>query len=191
MDLGWRLAWVLSGWTPASFLNTYETECREVVADSVARAADPQGYCREVISEMLLDLGGRLQHAWVAPGVSTLDLLGPGLTLFVSADGDGWSAAARRWRQAIPLSVIPVPPLTAQALGLHRSGGAMLVRPDGVSVATWWSSSDEAADLERAYLALVGSGYSPALTPSAPHLSQFPLPANPQEATHHAYAPSV
>ena len=92
IDLGWRLAWVVRGWAPQSFLATYETECRPVVADSVMRAADPDSGCRAVISEMQQDLGGRIQHAWVGPGISTLDLVGPGLTL-LTADPADWAAA--------------------------------------------------------------------------------------------------
>lgn len=155
VDLAWRLAWVLHRWAPTSFLATYETEARPVVADSVARAADPDGHCRAVISEMLLDLGGRLQHAWVAPGVSTLDLVGPALTLLTADDDPAWSAAAQTVSTTVPVDVVPLPPSAAHALGLHRPGGATLVRPDGIPIASWWSRDDATGDLDRAITALM------------------------------------
>lgn len=152
IDLGWRLAWVVLGWAPESFLSTYETECRPVVIDSVARAADPDSGCRAVVSEMHQDLGGRLQHAWVAPGVSTLDLIGPGLTLLTAAPAHGWAAAAAELedRTPVPIAPAPLPAPAARALGLHGPGSAMLVRPDGVPVASWWDSRNHRAELERA-----------------------------------------
>ena len=163
IDLGWRLAWVVRGWAAQSFLSTYETECRPVVADSVMRAADPESGCRAVISEMQQDLGGRIPHAWVGPGTSTLDLVGPGLTLF-TADPAEWAAAVTevdRWCP-LPITVAPLPARTAHAIGLRVPGSAVLVRPDGVPVASWWASRDRAADLERAVAAMLGT------TPSIP-----------------------
>ena len=89
LALGWRLAWVLRGSAPPCFLGGYEQEQRPLAAADVARAADPQGGCDAVITEMLNDVGGRLQHAWVGPGTSTLDLVGQGVTLLVADDLDG------------------------------------------------------------------------------------------------------
>ena len=158
IDLGWRLAWVVRGWAAQSFLSTYETECRPVVADSVMRAADPESGCRAVISEMQQDLGGRIQHAWVGPGTSTLDLVGPGLTL-LTADSADWVAAVNELdgRCPLPITVAPLPARTAHALGLHVPGGAVLVRPDGVPVGSWWASRNRVADLERAVAAILGT----------------------------------
>ena len=45
---------------------------------------------------MHADLGGRIAHTWVADGMSTLDLLGPGLTLITDPDPGGWQAAVAR-----------------------------------------------------------------------------------------------
>jgi putative polyketide hydroxylase len=155
--IGWRLAWVLRGWAPASFLDTYEAEVRPLAAADVARAADPQGRCHAVLTELLHDLGGRLQHAWVAPGgpgrpaVSTLDLVGDGLTLFV-ADGSAWRTAVARRERGVPVDVVTLPRDTAHALGLH-AGGGLLVRPDAVPVARWYRVTDvprAVAELERA-----------------------------------------
>jgi hypothetical protein len=157
LDLGWRLTWVLLGWAPPSFLATYESEARPLVADSVARAADPQGHCRSIVSELHQDLGGRITHAWVGPDESTLDLIGPALTL-MTAGGEGvWRSAATdaERRSSVPITVVPLPAAAAHALGLRGPTSALLVRPDGVPVGLWWSSTEPAADLERAISALL------------------------------------
>ena len=151
-DVGWRLAWVLQRWAPPSFLDGYELEGRPLVEDSVARAAEDTGVCRSVISEMQHDLGGRLPHVWVRPSISTLDLVGAGLTLMTTGPADRWQSAAAGCggRGTPPVSVVPLPRHAAHALGLRGPGSAVLVRPDGVPVATWWASSDPEHDLERA-----------------------------------------
>ena len=96
-DLGWKLAWVLQGWAGAELLDTYEAERRPVAEHNVARSIDPDpaGPCR--VDELAVDLGGRLRHQWLrsAPGVSTLDLVGPGLTVLAGPEGAAWHAAAR------------------------------------------------------------------------------------------------
>jgi 2-polyprenyl-6-methoxyphenol hydroxylase-like FAD-dependent oxidoreductase len=149
--IGWRLAWVLRGWAPARFLETYEDEVRPLAAQDVARAADPEGHCYSVLTELLHDLGGRVQHAWVEPPepgrapVSTLDLVGPALTLFVGEDAAAWrTAAALLWR-SVPVDVVGLPRSTSHALGLRQSAGALLVRPDGVPVARWYRIAGVAA----------------------------------------------
>ncbi|GAA0497335.1 FAD-dependent oxidoreductase [Paractinoplanes deccanensis] len=157
LAIGWRLAWVLRGWAPAHFLDTYETEVRPLAATDVARAADPHGRCHAVLTELLHDLGGRLQHAWLAPGapgrspVSTLDLVGDGLTLFLGEDDSAWRTAARL-DHAVPVDAVTLPPATAHALGLH-AGSGLLARPDAVPVARWYRVTRvdrAAAELERA-----------------------------------------
>ena len=167
LALGWRLAWVLRGWAPPWFLDSYEQEQRPLAAEDVARASDPQGGCDAVITEMLHDLGGRLQHAWVGPGTSTLDLIGPGMTLLVADDVDGWRRAAASVLHRVPFTLAELPPATSHALGLHRPGGAVLVRPDGVPVARWWRSVDRIADLDRAVTDLLGLGAG------VPHLQEI------------------
>jgi putative polyketide hydroxylase len=68
-------------------------------------------------------VGTRVPHAWVADGVSTLDLCGPGFALLVTADVAAWRAAASKVR-GVDVAVHEIGP------DLLPSGGAMLVRPD-------------------------------------------------------------
>lgn len=139
-DLGWKLGWVLRGWAPDTLLATYASERRPAVTHNVERSADPLGSRREVISELLVDLGGRIGHAWTGDGsVSTLDLLTDGLTLFTSGPAGGWArAAGGADAGGPPVAVVPLDPVTARSLGLGPSG-AVLVRPDGRAVASWSS----------------------------------------------------
>ena len=98
-DLGWKLAWVLRGWAGEELLDSYEAERRPVAEHNGARGTDPNGSIRGVAEELHVDLGGRIAHAWL-PGetgrVSTLDLLGDGLTLFTGPARASRRAAARR-----------------------------------------------------------------------------------------------
>jgi 2-polyprenyl-6-methoxyphenol hydroxylase-like FAD-dependent oxidoreductase len=164
LALGWRLAWVARGWAPERFLDTYEEEMRPLAAADVARAADPQGGCHTVLTELLHDLGGRLQHAWVPPRDgdrsprSTLDLVSEGLTLFAGSHGP-WRDAAAGLGHALPVAFAELPPPTLHALGL-RPRGALLVRPDAVPVARWYQAGDvgqATADLDRAVNDLLGA----------------------------------
>ncbi|WAM14584.1 FAD-dependent monooxygenase [Rhodococcus sp. JS3073] len=154
-DLGWKLAWVLRGWTGPQLLDTYEAERRPVAAHNVARSADPHGGARLAAQELPADLGGRIPHVWVrsrADAASTLDLLGPGLTMFTNGPSAAWQRAA---------SSIPGPPLvvhdldaiTARGMGIPR-GGALLARPDGAPAGWWPSGTEPAAVLRDAIRAL-------------------------------------
>ena len=157
-DLGWKLGWVLRGWADPDLLDTYErcaagpapssstptTERRVVAEHNIVRSTDPNGSRRPVVDELSVDLGGRVAHAGCprSPGVlSTLDLLGPGWTLFTGPDRDAWDAAGSS-------SGAPVVVRAARrGDGAHRRrarNGALLVRPDGVPVAVWTSSTGAA-----------------------------------------------
>lgn len=139
-DLGWKLAWVLKGWAPPEFLETYEHERRPIALHNVGRAASPGGARRTTDEALPMDLNGRIAHCWLdrmGDLVSTLDLIGDELTLFTAADDPGWAARAGQTGFGAPVRVVPVPPHAAQALGLTTPTGAVLLRPDGHEVASW------------------------------------------------------
>jgi putative polyketide hydroxylase len=128
-DLGWKLGWVLRGWAGPELLDTYESERRPIAAHNVARSADPNGSTREAADELHVDLGGRIAHVWVRTDegrASTLDLLGPGLTLFAGPDSAPSVAPAAG---GPPVTVRRLDAISARAIGL-RGDGALLVRPD-------------------------------------------------------------
>ena len=151
-DIGWRLAWVLSGWAPTSFLNGYEKERRPAAIHNMERSADPGGTRRLAADELQVDLGGRVPHVWVdGAETSTLDLLGPGLTLF-----HGPAARPRLPASSAGAPVAPVglDAMAARAFGLG-SVGAALVRPDGILVAAWCHETPMERDVLRAASSLV------------------------------------
>ncbi|TMR88959.1 FAD-dependent monooxygenase [Nonomuraea basaltis] len=138
-DLGWKLAWVLLGWAPAALLDSYETERRPIGVRNTTRSADPAGGRRDPAETLAEDLAGRLPHAWIAPGRSTLDLLGPGLTLLTGPRCDIRPPATR---SPVPLDVHRLEEPVAAALGLEPQG-AMLVRPDGLPLAHWTGTAGD------------------------------------------------
>jgi putative polyketide hydroxylase len=158
-DLGWKLAWVLKGWSGATLLDTYEREWRTVGARRAARSADPgpEPPGAEALAE---DLNGRLPHAWL-PGVggsprSTLDLLGSGLTLLTGPRGPAWTAAAASLDTPFPLTVHTLDPSTAATLGIDPDG-AILTRPDAQVAAHWAGApEDPAAELRASASAWYG-----------------------------------
>jgi putative polyketide hydroxylase len=138
-DLGWKLAWVHNGWAGPELLDTYEAEWRAVGARRTARSAvqdgEPDG--AEALAD---DLNHRLPHAWLAGANghprSTLDLLGPGLTLLTGPSGAAWTAAAATLDPPSPLDVQLLDPGAAHTIGIGPTG-ATLVRPDAQVIAGW------------------------------------------------------
>jgi hypothetical protein len=155
-DLGWKLAWVLRGWAGPALLDSYEAERRPVAELNAARSADPD---RELDEALAIDLGGRLPHLWVrtpAGRASTLDLLGPGLTLLAGPGAGAWRAAAAAVPGPLPLEVRGLEPAPARALGIP-DGGALLARPDGVTAGWWPHAEGAAAGLRAAVAAASGA----------------------------------
>ena len=133
-DLGWKLAWVLKGSAGPRLLDTYEAERRPVVEHNALRSADPEGSVREVADEIHVDLGGRIPHLWLREGderISTLDLVGPELTLFTGPDGSADQLTPDPLYARAPVAARRLPAVAARGLGIGP-GGALLVRPDGV-----------------------------------------------------------
>ena len=157
--LGWRLAWVLRGWADERLLHSYESTRRPVGLRNTERSAtvEPRDNSRDYVD----DLAGRIAHAWVGRDgsvVSTLDLVGPGLTLITGPAGRPWSQAvadlAATAGHAVPVAVQGVDDHAATVLGIG-SDGAVLVGPDAIPIATW--SSSHAVELAGAIHDLVGA----------------------------------
>jgi putative polyketide hydroxylase len=131
-DIGWKLGWVRRGWAGEELLDTYEEERRPVAAHNVERSADERGSYRDPIDEIHIDLGGRIAHLWVETEngrISTLDLVGDGLTLFMGPDTEPpWEVSAGR---SAPVTVRRLPAATVRALGI-APGTSLVVRPSGV-----------------------------------------------------------
>jgi putative polyketide hydroxylase len=162
-DLGWKLGWVLRGWAHPDLLDSYERERRPVAEHNVARSADPDGSIRDAEDELHVDLAGRIPHVWLSTPsgrMSTLDLLGPGLTLFVGPDAQGWRCAAEGLTTTLPLAVHTLDDITARALGVRRGGG-LLARADGLQVASWSDSTDAGYALHAAIAAASASPRAP------------------------------
>jgi 2-polyprenyl-6-methoxyphenol hydroxylase-like FAD-dependent oxidoreductase len=146
-DLGWKLGWVLRGWASEGLLDSYEIERRPVAEHNMARSADRAGSAQNADLALQADLGGRIPHVHVqteAGPMSTLDLLGPGLTVFAGPDGGRWEAPDGVAADRVPVTVHTVDPIAARALGLRR-GEALVVRPDGTPAAATGRERSQAA----------------------------------------------
>jgi 2-polyprenyl-6-methoxyphenol hydroxylase-like FAD-dependent oxidoreductase len=147
-NLGWKLAWVLRGWASDLLLDTYETERRPVGLANTTRSAHPDGTRLGAVDALARDLGDRVRHAWVRPGVSTLDLLGPGYTLLTGPDGSPRHRDPAELNGRVPLDIHAVDEAAAATLGIGRHG-AVLLLPDGNPVAGWPEPGRRPASLER------------------------------------------
>jgi putative polyketide hydroxylase len=138
-DLGWKLAWVLRGWASRDLLDTYETERRPVGLHNVKRAGQSTGARASAAEALPWDLNGRLPHHWIrghGRPVSTLDLVGDGLTVLAGPGDPRWAHAKAHDRGPVPVAVHLLDAGTADALDLEPEA-AMLVRPDGREVHRW------------------------------------------------------
>jgi putative polyketide hydroxylase len=136
--LGWKLGWVLRGWAPLDLLDSYEEERRPVGIRNTMNSAGTEANGEDAFAN---DLGGRIPHVWQwrnGHRRSTLDLLGPGLTLLTGPHGSAWHRTATHLGGAVPVEVHGVDNAAAGALGIG-SEGAVLVRPDGQAVDRWLS----------------------------------------------------
>jgi 2-polyprenyl-6-methoxyphenol hydroxylase-like FAD-dependent oxidoreductase len=143
-DVGWKLAWVLERWAPGELLDTYESERRPIALHNVGRAASPGGAARASHEALPWDLDDRIAHSWVDHAdqrVSTLDLIGDGLTMFTATTDPRWADVATRTGFDAPVKVVALPPETSAALDLAPAG-AVLVRTDGHEVARWGGIED-------------------------------------------------
>jgi putative polyketide hydroxylase len=100
------------------------------------------------------DLNGRLPHAWLPQRngrpLSTLDLLGQGLTLLTGPDPAPWTAATATLDPAVPLDLHTLDRRTAATLGIDRDG-ALLARPDARVITRWpTAATDPQAELSEA-----------------------------------------
>jgi 2-polyprenyl-6-methoxyphenol hydroxylase-like FAD-dependent oxidoreductase len=178
-NLAWKLAAVVKGEAGPGLLDTYEAErlplCDLMVRQAYTRYATrvvPERGTDEAdppVPDIELEIGlvmrsaaiacedddgvlhlpppaldgrpgTRAPHIWLGEGRSTLDLFGSGFVV-LRASGDDWAPPG------VESHVIDAE-LFAEAYGLE-SGGAMLVRPDGVVA---WRSRGQAThdDIERA-----------------------------------------
>jgi hypothetical protein len=140
-DLGWKLAWVLRGWADLDLLDSYESDRRPIGLHNVGRAGSADGARRDTTDALPWDLDGRIAHHWVQRGqrtVSTLDLIGDGLTLLAGPDEPRWPEAMAALDTRAPLVTHALDQRTTQALGLQPAG-AILLRPDGKHLRTWSS----------------------------------------------------
>lgn len=150
-DLGWKLAWVLRGWASPDLLDSYELERRPVAAHNVERSSQPNGAIGDTENAVRWDLNGRMPHHWLPDRggtVSTLDLVGDGLTVFAAPADPRWSGLATQRAPGPPVTVRVLDIATASALGLPAAG-ALLTRPDGREVQRWGSFDDADATSPR------------------------------------------
>ncbi len=182
-NLAWKLGFVLQGRAGDDLLDTYEEERRPVGARNAARSAAPTSPDLDALAidigityergALVGDgmptgsgedswrptgcPGARLPHLWLerdGERVSTLDLLGPGMTVFTGPDGDRWRRAAGEVAADLGVTVavrvvggelLRDPSCAFGALYGLEADGAVVVRPDGYIA--WRARSAAGLDL--------------------------------------------
>jgi putative polyketide hydroxylase len=148
-DLAWKLGWVLRGWAGSQLLDSYEAERRPVGVRNTMASARPGG--GDPAEVLLNDLAGRIAHTWhdrADRRLSTVDLLGAGLTLFTGPDDAAWRTATSILVSPVPVTVHSLTDTAGLGVG---AGGAVLARPDGKPVSRWpVAPPDHAAALDAA-----------------------------------------
>ncbi len=123
-----------------SLLVGYQYRSAAVISDDSAPA---DSNAVSLVEELRAQPGTRVPHAWVLRAgrrISTLDLVGPGFTLFTGSSGAPWASAAEAVSATlnVPISVHSIDAdgeirdiegRWAELTGLS-SDGALLVRPD-------------------------------------------------------------
>ncbi len=87
--------------------------------------------------------GSRAPHAWIEPGISTLDLFGKGFTL-LSFGGEATSIAQAARAKGVPLSIVAIDDPDIATLYERK---LVLVRPDGYVAWRGDAAPDNAAGL--------------------------------------------
>ena len=108
----------------------YEAERRPVAEYTAARSADPQRLAPPGRAARCARTSAAASPTSWAGERSTLDLLGPGLTLFAARDEPAWDPAAASLAARVPVAVRLLDPVAARAVGAP-AGSALLARSDG------------------------------------------------------------
>ena len=111
----------VNGWAGDALVDSYESERRPVAEHNLIRSLDPMGTRRDPRDELGFDLGGRLPHLWLdrpQGRISTLDLLGPGVTLLTTSQ---YSRAVAPMSGVPPIVVHRVDQSTALKLGVGQT----------------------------------------------------------------------
>jgi putative polyketide hydroxylase len=90
-----------------------------VAEHNLARSAEVGGTAHDASDALHVDVGGRIRHLWLRTGAgrtSTLNLVGPGLTLLAGTGSSPWEAAVA--------TLPPRPPISVREARRHHRQGA-------------------------------------------------------------------